>query len=382
MLDFGALPPEINSGRMYAGPGAGPMIAAATAWGVLAAELFSVASACELVVSELMQDWLGPAALSMANAAAPYVAWLHSAALVAEQTAVQGKSAVAAYESAFGMTVPPPVIAANRSLLVALVATNFFGQNTPAIAAVEVQYAEMWIQDAAAMYVYFASSVAASRLTPFTEPRRATDATGLAAQSSAVVHAISNVVAAPSVTTPQLSPVSAALPGLAAPTVAPDTLSASTLFITGFSATKVVNTVMSTTSSAVSGRGILIVNERLVYSGIGSEEEDGTPVPFAPASLTGTTGPPVSTVSAGVGRATLVGKLSVPASWATAAPQIQPTGLTLPTSSVVSAEVSADLPLASGSVFSQSVLGTLSRDGPDRPRPKSKPVIVRSPAAG
>ena len=23
MLDFGALPPEINSGRMYAGPGAG-----------------------------------------------------------------------------------------------------------------------------------------------------------------------------------------------------------------------------------------------------------------------------------------------------------------------------------------------------------------------
>jgi PPE-repeat protein len=31
-VDFGALPPEINSGRMYAGPGAGPMMAAATAW--------------------------------------------------------------------------------------------------------------------------------------------------------------------------------------------------------------------------------------------------------------------------------------------------------------------------------------------------------------
>ncbi|ORB32742.1 PPE domain-containing protein, partial [Mycobacterium paraseoulense] len=25
MFDFGALPPEINSGRMYAGPGSGPM---------------------------------------------------------------------------------------------------------------------------------------------------------------------------------------------------------------------------------------------------------------------------------------------------------------------------------------------------------------------
>ncbi|WP_140908204.1 PPE domain-containing protein, partial [Mycobacterium tuberculosis] len=28
-MDFGALPPEINSGRMYCGPGSGPMLAAA-----------------------------------------------------------------------------------------------------------------------------------------------------------------------------------------------------------------------------------------------------------------------------------------------------------------------------------------------------------------
>ncbi|WP_252159672.1 PPE domain-containing protein, partial [Mycobacterium tuberculosis] len=41
-------------------------------------------------------------------------------------------------------------VVANRALLVALVATNFFGQNTPAIAATEAQYAEMWAQDAAA----------------------------------------------------------------------------------------------------------------------------------------------------------------------------------------------------------------------------------------
>ncbi len=31
-MDFGALPPEINSGRMYCGPGSGPMLAAAAAW--------------------------------------------------------------------------------------------------------------------------------------------------------------------------------------------------------------------------------------------------------------------------------------------------------------------------------------------------------------
>ncbi|MGA9675162.1 MAG: PPE domain-containing protein, partial [Mycobacterium sp.] len=38
MLDFAALPPEINSGRMYAGPGSGPMLTAAVAWDELAAE--------------------------------------------------------------------------------------------------------------------------------------------------------------------------------------------------------------------------------------------------------------------------------------------------------------------------------------------------------
>ena len=44
MIDFGALPPEINSGRMYTGPGSGPMVAAAEAWDGLAAEMHSAAA--------------------------------------------------------------------------------------------------------------------------------------------------------------------------------------------------------------------------------------------------------------------------------------------------------------------------------------------------
>jgi PPE-repeat protein len=40
---FAALPPEINSGRMYTGPGPGSMLAAATAWEQLAADLESTA---------------------------------------------------------------------------------------------------------------------------------------------------------------------------------------------------------------------------------------------------------------------------------------------------------------------------------------------------
>ena len=40
-MDFAVLPPEVNSGRMYAGAGSGPLMAAAAAWDGLAAELSS-----------------------------------------------------------------------------------------------------------------------------------------------------------------------------------------------------------------------------------------------------------------------------------------------------------------------------------------------------
>ena len=73
------------------------------------------------------------------------------------------------------MTVPPPVIAANRALLMALVATNFFGQNTPAIMATEALYVEMWAQDAAAMYGYAAASPVAVQVTPFVAPPQTTN---------------------------------------------------------------------------------------------------------------------------------------------------------------------------------------------------------------
>jgi hypothetical protein len=47
-------------------------------------------------------------------AAAPYVAWMSATARQAEQPGAQAKAAAPAYEAAFAMTVPPPVIAVNR----------------------------------------------------------------------------------------------------------------------------------------------------------------------------------------------------------------------------------------------------------------------------
>src|SRR6516162_1152581 len=123
-MSFMMFPPEVNSALMYAGAGSGPLMAAT----------------------------------------APYIAWLQGSSLQAAQTSAQARLAAAAYEGAFDATVPPTVIAANRALLAALVATNFLGQNTPAIAATEAHYMEMWFQDGLTMDTYAATSTQATVL--------------------------------------------------------------------------------------------------------------------------------------------------------------------------------------------------------------------------
>ncbi|HET9877576.1 MAG TPA: PPE domain-containing protein [Mycobacterium sp.] len=217
-MDFAMLPPEVNSARMYSGAGSGPMLAAAASWDALAVELHSVGMAYETVITELNNGWSGPSAAAMAAAAAPYATWMHTTSAQAEQTATHAKAAAAGYESAFAMTVPPPVVAANRTRLMSLLATNLLGQNTLAIAATEAQYAEMWAQDAAAMYGYAHSAAAAAQLTAFTEPPQTTNPAGPAGQDGAVGQATANSVAAHTDTV--TSAVTHALQGLASPAAA------------------------------------------------------------------------------------------------------------------------------------------------------------------
>src|SRR5271168_2754304 len=211
MLEFAMFPPEINSGLMYAGPGAGPMTAASAAWDALADDLYLAAAAYGSAVSDLTSTWLGPSSVSMSAAAATYVSWISATAAQAQATSAQATAAVAAYEAAFAMTVPPPVIAANRALLLALVATNFFGQNTPAIMATEADYVEMWAQDAGAMYGYAGASSAAAALTPFTTPLPTTNSSGLAGLAAAVTQAAGTSAGTGAQTVSPLS--AAAMPG-------------------------------------------------------------------------------------------------------------------------------------------------------------------------
>ncbi|OBK34346.1 hypothetical protein A5658_11290 [Mycobacterium sp. 1245111.1] len=184
VFDFGALPPEVNSGKIYSGPGSAPLLAAATAWDALASELQTTAAGYAATITELSSNWQGPSSTAAADAAAPFTEWLSSTAAQAEQTAAQAQAAAAAYEAAFAASIPPPVIEANRALLAALVATNFLGVNTPAIAATEATYAEFWAQDAGAMYAYAGAASTATQLTPFTEAPATTNDSGQATQAA------------------------------------------------------------------------------------------------------------------------------------------------------------------------------------------------------
>ncbi|MCV7089058.1 PPE family protein [Mycobacterium interjectum] len=335
---FGLFPPEINSGRMYAGPGSGPMLTAAAAWDDLAAQLQTTAASYSSVISGLTTTWRGPSSVAMAAAAAPYVAWMSATAAQAEQTAMQARTAAAAYETAFAATVPPPVIAANRSQLASLVATNLFGQNTPAIAANEAQYSQMWAQDAGAMNNYAGQSAAAATVTPFAAPAATTNPGGLLGQLATIANTyITQVV---STTQAQISNFFAAIPtalqSFSTIATGPNPLSGLLTAAQDFAGMQSINSLtgdletipkvilpandvmITTIMSLVFGTKYL---NGLASAGAGAAAAGGG----AASHLVGSAGlgEGGSAVSADVGGAGLVGGMSVPPSWATATPAIR-----------------------------------------------------------
>ena len=366
-MDFAVLPPEINSSRIYAGPGSGSMMAAAAAWDGLAAELRSTAASYSSVISGLTTEWQGPSSEAMAAAAAPYAAWMNATAAQAEQAATQARAAAAAYETAFAATVPPSAIAANRSQLASLLATNLFGQNTLAIAATEAQYADMWAQDAAAMYGYAGSSAAASQLTPFTEPPQTTNPAGTTGQSGAVANAVgtSGTTNANSALIQLMSAVPQTLRSAAAPTVTAPPSSTTTIAgalepIAGIAlgpgqAAPIVTVISGLAMQAQSLQGTLSAAGLAGASspGLGPLAAGLGPAALEPAGL----GAPGSAMSAGMGSAGAVGALSVPPSWAAATPMVRLAAVIHGTNAAAAPAVAAK---GGGLVFGQLALAGLA----------------------
>ncbi|OBA84546.1 hypothetical protein A9W99_01435 [Mycobacterium sp. 1164966.3] len=281
-MDFGTLPPEINSARMYHGPGPGSMLAAAAAWDELAGQLYEAAADYHAMTSGLVDGWQGAAATAMGLAATPYLAWLNATAASAQHAARQARAAADAFQSAFAATVPPQLIMANRALRASLVTANFWGQNHPAIAAAEADYEKMWVQDAAAMYAYADASAAASAMQQFESP----PAAGPAQTSDAdddVISAGAQVIS-----------------------TLPRTLRA-----------------LSSASSTRFGKALLSMSSplsKLSSRRLGFAKHASVPIAVAIAGAAKAVRTNRASVVAGVGRGMSIGVLSVPRAWFPAPP--------------------------------------------------------------
>lgn len=377
-MDFAVLPPEVNSARMYAGPGSGPMLAAAMAWDELAAALQTTANSYQAEITALTSGpWVGPSSAAMVAAITPYLEWMRTAGAQAEETANQARVAAFAYETAFAETVPPPVVTANRTQLAALVATNILGQNTAAIAATEAEYGEMWARDTAAMFGYAGTTASATRLTPFAQPDPTSNSG--AGQSEAVAQATGtaagsarNTVQQSFSAVPNLLNSAAISPAAADPASATDLLGLGSDLTTFF-----LDAPASVAGLAIDAPGTLIAvpfdvagaltgfhTDDIVSGWAGVQSWPGTgavpPSPFP--VITNPAGGFGTLASAGLGQANTVGGLSVPPGWAAAAPAIRPAALVLPaTSAGAAAEAAAAAaPVGTGSLFGEMAVASMA----------------------
>jgi PPE-repeat protein len=353
-IDFGALPPEITSLRIYSGPGSASFVAAASSWNALAAELNSAALGYENIVSQLAgEEWLGPASASMAAAVTPYVEWTSSTAAQAEQAAGQARSAAAAFETVLASVVPPELITLNRTELTEALQTNLFGQNNGVIAQLEAQYGQFWAQNAAAMYSYAGNSSTAAAVTPFSPAPQIANPAAAANQAAATIP--TSVSALQQQLNQLISQIATQLQALAAPLYAPIAAQGSYFNASSSPLSFMWQWLFGTSAFPANLEAFLTAyspyasffyyTEGLPNFGIGmgnfltqTAKTVGLLGGAAPAAAAAIPKPPGiggalgagagagSQVAAGLGSGAHVGSLAVPASWpgATAAPGVRP----------------------------------------------------------
>ena len=407
-MSFMMFPPELNSSLMYSGAGSGPLMAAASAWDEVAADLESAAASYQSVLAQLTGTaWSGPTSARMAAATAPYVDWLAGTAGQAAQTSAQARFAAAAYESAFASTVPPAVIAANRALLVALVATNFLGQNSPAIAATEMHYVEMWFQDGLTMDTYATvaqQAVVLPQQTPAPTPSDGGTSADAAAAAQSTAQSTSsagtNLATALQNLFPSLSTNSTGSNGLSS--AASTALPAATTSALSSDASTVATTatgsilpvqaayyltmfasmpakMLISMSNSMSASQAMQAGQQAMLADVTSILDSKMKAMMA--SISGQMRGFGSAISAQLASAGKLGGLLVPNGWAQAAPEMVRAAPILPANSIAAPNVSAAMP---NSPFTQALMGAMNGRGMGTQAAKTASVKVetRTPAGG
>lgn len=409
-MSYSLLQPEINSALIYAGEGSGAFLAAAAAWTNLSKDLAAAATATHSVIANLDGSWTGIGATAASAATAPYVAWLEQASATAAHNAVLATQAATLYETARSSSVTPAAVAANRAMLLALLATNFFGQNATAIATTEHQYEAMWAQDGLAMDTYAASSQANTKqLKTIESPVKASTSSGQA-QAAAATSDSTTLTGNTSSTGVNISTVgnflnsvdlgwlAKDLPGIIGNTPLSQLENLQSITSVPYMGTTYGMMVMrfmmmipqlsrimsmgsmgalASQTAGVSGTGTLM-------SQIGDFVNDR--LKGAVGVLAGHFSSATNAISAKLGQAASMGSLKVPQAWSAAADGMVRAAPVLP-STTVSAPIhtvsaTSGMPGLPGGPFGHAMMGAMAGRGIGAIAAKAPKVVPRSPAGG
>src|SRR5271163_915301 len=145
-VDAAAFTPEINYTLMSTGDLGASLMSAGAAHQSLA----------DMLLAEMLQmgfntsstaavSWQGPGGEMMQMSAAEFITILEAASIWIQTASQQALEVVAAHQAAVQAMIPAEVSITNRVTQGGLVGTNWFGQHTPAINALDAQYASFWV---------------------------------------------------------------------------------------------------------------------------------------------------------------------------------------------------------------------------------------------
>ncbi|QZA06046.1 PPE family protein [Mycolicibacter heraklionensis] len=402
-MSFSIFPPEINSGLIYTGPGSGPLLEAAAAWTQLSSELMTSATATHSVIANLDSTWTGVGSAAATASTAPYVAWLEQASATAATNAALATQAAGLFEAARAASVPPAVIAANRAMLLALISTNFFGQNTPLIQATEHQYEVMWATDGAAMDTYSASAEAnnnalqqpsavpqsAQATTPGSAeggPQPGTGVPGNSGYDFTTVGSYLNALGLDTSVLPSSMDTLMATPMSQLNSAISPLTGASSIGMMGVRFLMMLPQLarmgaVGGTAGALAGQTAGASGAGTLMTQIGDFVNDK--LQGAVGVLAGHFSSATNAISAKLGQAASMGALKVPGAWATAADGMVRAAPVLP-ATTVSAPIqtmsaASGLP---GGPFGHAMMGAMAGRGMGAIAAKAPKVMPRSPAGG
>ncbi|MEV6072976.1 PPE domain-containing protein [Nocardia sp. NPDC052001] len=156
MVDFAALPPEVNSARLFAGPGPEEMLKTAAAYAAIAEGFHTAAAASDGSMGQMEVIWKGPSADTAQGAFRNHANWLRT-----EGDAAAATSAIAAGVAAANATAlaTMPTVAEIETIQAAIVAasalsSSSLGVGAVTVAALEGLYMAEWARAVVVMTTY------------------------------------------------------------------------------------------------------------------------------------------------------------------------------------------------------------------------------------